>query len=135
MHKHLFGDVFFRSNGQDAVGDMPFYLRRFYEIILSNWHLENRSNNLYNGFSGRIPNKTIALLATGILKLDEAIIQELNEFDEIIPLAFTTKHYKDFPHQMKISYHNGGNSLRLISDNQFSEGVDLDVLSKVKVTN
>lgn len=135
FHKQLFGDVFFHSNDLDVAVHIPFYLRRIHKKFMSNCDSEPGSNDLDNEFSRRIHNKTIALLAPGILAFDVPLIQELNEFDEIIPITFTTNHYKDFPLPIRISYYNKYNSLKLMNDDRFRDGINLEIYClKNKVT-
>lgn len=128
IYKQLFGDELFAYHGNEIKVKAPFYLRqiynRFYIRTSQKKFLFWKKIDL--DFHSRINNKTIALLAPGLLQFDE-IVSDLREFDEIIPLTYTKKHFKDLPFKINISYYNGDNSLRLINDDSFREGIDLEI--------
>ena len=127
FHKQLFGKYLLHYFDRELKIEVPFYLRQFHKRLTSKCDIKLNPSKTDIEFYEKIHNKVVALLAPGILQFDAQLIHELEEFDEIIPLTYTTKQYKDFPLPINISYYNGMNSQRLISDRQFSDGIDLEI--------
>lgn len=128
LHKQLFGVDYFEMSKEKIDIIIPFYLASFSRKISKRW--DTRSQHLKQidfYFKNKINNKSIALLAPGILFFDETLVEQLNEFDEIIPLSYTYEHYKDLAKKINISYYNTENSKRLIIDKEYSSEIDLEV--------
>lgn len=137
MHRQLFGDELFEGSNGNITIKIPIYLRRFHSRFTSGCNRSNkRAEQIDKDFFNRINKKRIALLAPGILHFDEKFILELKEFDEIIPLTYSYKHYKDFPFLFNISYYNRPNSISLLNNPPFSKELDLEIFClKYKVIN
>lgn len=127
LHWQIFGSEFFVSNHLDVDFKVPFYLKNVHRNITSQYAKDLKEYNEVDlAIYDKINNRTIAVLAPGILDFSEELVSELREFDEIIPLTYTYGHYKDFPLPIRISYYNGENSYRLLKDLDFNNGIRLD---------
>ena len=117
MHKSLFGDDLLVNQNQIVNIEVPFFLKEFhYKFTFKHNRVNNNLTKVDNVFLKKIQNRSIALLAPGIIEFDENLIQELFEFDEIITITYTKDQYKALPIKINISYYNRPNSLKIIND-------------------
>lgn len=128
FYKQLFGNEFFHRHNEEIIFNVPFYLKDFHNRLIFKCPLNDlKMNKVDLDYMLRINKKSIAILAPGILSFDEELVNDLREFDEIIPITYTYNHYKDFPLPINISYYNSTNSIKLFDDKIFFEGNELEI--------
>jgi hypothetical protein len=127
LHKQLYGDDLFLYTNQEIKIKVPIYLRQFHARMISTFNNKKMTSLIDIHFYNRVHKKNIAILAPGILHFDEKLIDELKEFDEIIPITYMNEQYSELPYPIKISYYNEERSKRLINDKSFREGINLDI--------
>ena len=128
--KQIFGDDLFQFKDMRCVFKVPFYLKSIHEQYFDDFINHSIKDTTY---FKRINGKRIALLAPGILEFNEELTSELEEFDEIIPITYTSTHFNSFPLKIKISYYNYQNAKKILNNqlNNDTDGLDFYCLKSI----
>lgn len=125
IQQKFFGVDFFPVDYEASSIKVPFYLKHIHENVVAFIKYDDPNNGYDFNYAKQIKGKKIAILAPGLLSYEQSLIQELKNFDEIIPLNYSNTQFENFPLAVRISYYGNNGYSNLIKKDPYDLNLEI----------